>query len=68
MRKDLILTPEERLSKQKRLEENRRMRSAQTNININDIKIESIEEFPSVSVNYAPVSEKNFYKIIKTNT
>jgi hypothetical protein len=68
MRKDLILTPEERLSKQKRLEENRRMRSAQTNININDIKIESIEEFPSVSVNYPPVSEKSFYKIIKTNT
>jgi hypothetical protein len=68
MRKDLILTPEERLSKQKRLEENRRMRSAQTNININDIKIESIEEFPSVSVNYPPVSGKSFYKIIKTNT
>jgi len=42
MRKDYILTPEEKQSKKKRLEENRQLRSSSTNNN--NIKSESIKE------------------------
>ncbi len=42
MRKDYILTPEEKQSKKKRLEENRQLRSSSTNNN--NIKSESIEK------------------------
>ena len=62
MRKDFILTPEEKLSKQKRLEENRRMSSKQVSSNATDIKT---EESPDVSINCEPVREKNVYEIHK---
>jgi hypothetical protein len=67
MRKDLILTPEEKLAKQQRLDANRRIRSIQTKSETNDIKIECTEESSSVYANYPPVREKSFDEIIKNN-
>ncbi len=57
MRKDFILTPEAKLSKQQRLEENRRIRSTVNNSNVNYMKTESIEQPPSVHIKYEPVEE-----------
>ena len=57
MRKDFILTPEEKLSKQRRLEENRRIGSNVINSNVNHIKTESIEQPPSIHIKYEPVEE-----------
>ncbi|CAF0997215.1 unnamed protein product [Rotaria sordida] len=48
MRKDFILTPEEKLSKQLRLEENRRIRSTQMNSNINNVQRKTTNETPII--------------------
>jgi hypothetical protein len=56
MRKDHILTKEEKLSKQQRLEENRRIRATQ--ISNNDTKNETVSESPPpIRTPYEPVSE-----------
>ncbi len=63
MRKDHILTTEEKLSKQQRLEENRRIRSKQiNNNNIDDTKIQTTAESPSIHIEYQSVGEKTDYQ------
>ncbi len=59
MRKDHILTPQEKLSKQQRLEENRRLRSTQiNNNNFDDTKSQTTAESPSIYTECEPVGEK----------
>jgi hypothetical protein len=55
MRKDHILTAEEKLSKQQRLEENRRIRSTQ--ISNNDMNMEPIAESSQLTTSCEPVNE-----------
>lgn len=64
MRKDHILTTEEKLSKQQRLEENRRLRSSQMNNKFDDTKNEIIPESPSIFTEFQPVrKKKTFFRI-----
>jgi hypothetical protein len=58
MNKDHILTPEEKLSKQQRLEENRRIRSTQIPNNDHHTKNEIIEKSPIQYTTVKPVDEK----------
>ncbi|CAF4770602.1 unnamed protein product [Rotaria sp. Silwood1] len=55
MRKDFILTPEQKLSKQQRLEENRRMRSAQLNNFVSNILSENTNESPNIYNKLEPI-------------
>jgi hypothetical protein len=57
MRKDFILTPEEKQLKKQRLEENRRLRSTQSISNANPIKTEYIDESPVIYTKCEPVGE-----------
>ncbi|CAF3660415.1 unnamed protein product [Adineta steineri] len=59
MRKDLILTPEKRLSKEKCLEENRRIKYIQ----INDIKEEGIEELSNTNINDKLIDNNISYEL-----
>ncbi|CAF4237131.1 unnamed protein product, partial [Adineta steineri] len=59
MRKDLILTPEKRLSKEKCLEENRRIKYIQ----INDIKEEGIEESSNININDKVIDNNISYEL-----
>jgi hypothetical protein len=59
MRKDHILTPEEKLSKQQRLEENRRIRTTQ--ISNNDTNNEIVPESSQLNTSSEPVNEKKIY-------
>ncbi len=58
MRKDHILTPEEKLSKQRRLEENRSIRSTQSNQNIDNTNSGIIIKSPTIYTKCEPVGEK----------
>ncbi|CAF2902127.1 unnamed protein product [Rotaria sp. Silwood2] len=55
MRKDFILTPEQKLSKQQRLEENRRMRLGQVHSNVSDIQRKNTNEPLTIYNKYEPV-------------
>jgi hypothetical protein len=64
MRKDFILTAEEKLSKQQRLEENRRIRSTVISSNVTDIKRENTEQSPSINIKFESVGEVTVNRII----
>lgn len=61
MRKDNILTPEEKLSKQQRLEANRRIRLTQISNNADNTNSKITAESPSIYTRCEPVSENNVY-------
>lgn len=67
MRKDHILTPEEKLSKQQRLEANRLIRLSQISNNSDDIKQEIIPESPSIYTKCEPVGGKSLKQSVQND-
>ncbi len=63
MRKDYILTPEEKESRKQRLEENRLLRSTLNNNNDINIKTENIIQPTTADPNYKSVRNVHIYFI-----
>ena len=58
MRKDYILTREEKLLKQQRLEENRRIRSEQVNKQVNEMEVQRNVEPTTIPTECEPVDQR----------